>query len=1364
VATILTRPWTAANGTHWDAVGFARVLGGAVNATVESNTGHCGAFAAERVYMVTGFPQTPGHKIAVDVVWDDAAGQGRAPGVGARWTDDGANGYAAQLDSNIDAARVRIRRRRSGAWEDLTGWVDVSGTIFSAALEAGVTLELRVVNEDGQVALSFRVNGDEVLAHDDTDPERIELPGSPAILIDSVSVGNDVTYDSLTVRDLEDEYDGDPAALDAGIALVVDGEHYSWDDLVEAGIHVGRGRQSYDRGDGWEFTTSALMDAEDAVLYPGAVVAVALDGTVVARGRVQNAKRALRPGEGASYRLVTARQLAADVALEHPETHANSITWNLPEDHAEFSAAYAEKEVGEAIKLILDEHTPGTTGLRAHLAAPPDEDTDAYVQAELDLLDAKVPAMSVSGDPVTAVEQLLAFTKYLLVIDPATLVWHFKPRDSGAIIQVDVATQHVLGEYSIDPDRNFTACLAYGARPEVEEIEFDSETVNLEKGWEEDLEATRTDENSVKNRDTGLVASIGGTLGAPTMTPDTVGPPAFSMDAQEWVRCRVTFDDGLEAGETYEVTSNTTLAFTLVGPWRNGGPDAGDAFTVEGAAKDGGRDNAYTEIGRRWKLADPDLAVPQDACVRIQVLQGKLSELTSGKIVQPSDPAEGVELLADLPAIGLVNHTPQAHTEPCIEGGVPDIAQVKVRLPTYSKSDPRTPRLWFPRDASDEDAYRGTAFTTDPAKWNGVGMPGRGDPAVMRPYLQDAPGFDGSPEQVAEWDKVFAEMLSYMGTLARSVVVTVNGVLDTAAAGLGKRLQVLGGPAELETITTLTILAVEWDPKANTTTYYAGTFAAGPYDIQRMRDAMIARNVKRRQKRESNALQKLADCLAQNLHSSNYEKAQSPTQMCAERMTSGVTAPQRSVKEDLTEINITVELLLLILDEVWEWIAAQKGLEIELDDAGNIWVRNPDGSWVYSTDGGDTWKGDSDGDGPAGGPDEAGDAPADDPMPTHPDDLGPLGIEGVIWAAIQGILGNLGKTIDLVTGQVVAPGTVNNGATNPGGHPWVTFGPDDGDADTDPERTPVPDGGTVPPTTETPKTPVLKNMIKTQKKDGSIAPPGGAAPGGTLHGPTGTVQLPDPGGFAPGSALSLLIADFRTKGLRVHDIADAGGPVFAHPQGTLFRVDPVDYDAEPTMKQVSAVGAGTGENEGDYESPATPWELAPAVHVPFTKAEGDGFDAETPADGLGLYLDDGSTTSIITDPVVLPASESGYDSGSARVAVVFRGDAAGDGAGNYRVQLYATWRPAGGAEESEVALGSAFTVANPGNSGQTVAVSKAVPKPSDGTPGNGTMLSIRVERIGGDAADTATDRLNVLDAALDVPVQAATIPSDGYDA
>jgi hypothetical protein len=470
-----------------------------------------------------------------------------------------------------------------------------------------------------------------------------------------------------------------------------------------------------------------------------------------------------------------------------------------------------------------------------------------------------------------------------------------------------------------------------------------------------------------------------------------------------------------------------------------------------------------------------------------------------------------------------------------------------------------------------------------------------------------------------------------------------------------------------------------------------------------------------------------------------------------------VTASGRSSDEDHEHVWVWIQ-------EIWEWLAEQKGTEGGSDPDGSLWI-DKDGQWLYSLDGGQTWLEQTANDGPTskGGSGAAnGDPAATDPMPEEPDDLGSGSIEDIIWQAVLGILGNLGKTIDMATGRVVAPGTVNNGTNNPDGSPWITFGPA-ATPDGAPDRTPVGSGGTVPPTNEAPKEPVLANLMKTQEPDGTIPEPGSTVPdGGTFHGPGGQVPVPN-GGYVPPSILTTLFADWRVKGLSLVALDDPSGVIYSHPDGAQYRMDAVGYATTPLARQVGSVTAGTGDNDGDYEETTGGKVIAPSERVNFDSAEGDGFAAETPGDGLGLYLANGSTTSIVTDAEVMPSGAKGYTKGSAQLAVVFRGDDAGDGAGNFRVRVYSTWRPGGGAAETEVeATNSPVTVANPGNGGQTVTKEFRVEEPVDTTPGVGTTLSVRVERVGGDAADTATDRLCVLDVSADVPMQAGTVGSRGY--
>lgn len=1372
MTVLLSRDWTGADGASWEDVGFQRIRGAALTATVLSNQGRCGAAAAERFFAITGWPQIPNYKLASDLLWGAAGSQDRTPGLGGRWTQDGLNGYLGEVSSNTGAARVRIRRLRNGSWTDLTGWVDISSLVNAATLDAGATCEMRFENVTGGVSLRLKVAGLVVATHTDTHADRLEEAGLVGLWIDGLSTLGNVTYDSAFVRDFADERVGDPADLDEGVALEVDGVSYSYDELVEGGIDVGRGGTSYSSGDAWTFSTAELMDAGNGILYPGAWVRVRVKGQVVAVGRLQTGERKLAPGEGRTFTLVPPADLAADVPLEHPDTRAPTLLYNLEPGHAEYDATRTNKTAGQQIAEVLTLCADGPTGLRAHGAAPPDTGTPVFVQTDLDAITAKVRGVTLSRDPWQAVNQALAPTKYLVKIDPATLQWRFHDRTAGTIQQVEIVDDDdeplVTGVYTEDTSRNCSAVLARGERPQLTEtpVTFDPTTpgLGLDKGWPAALEATTSASKKARNRAEFLVASISGTVGAPTLTPDPVGPPTFSMEALEWLKCQIGFSTGAEAGEIYDVTTNTSGAFTLEGPWRNGGPAAGDEAVVSGNAFGGGRDNAHSEMGRRFLLEDADLGIPDDVCVRVTLLQENIKKITTARVETPADPAEPASLVLDLPAIGLVNYTPEAHTSPCEEGGATDLARVETSIPTYSRSDPRVPRRWFPRDGSGEDAYRGECYASDPAKWDGAGQPGKGDRAVRRHYELDVPEYDGSTAQNDEIDAIAAELLEYLSPIARNVRLEISG-LDTRFAALGCRLQVLGGPTELETIETLHVRAVEYDLYPPRTIVHAGTLAEGDFDIQAMRREVIERHLKRQLGRKEGQYQRLLDCLNGNFHDAGYAREAAPTQMCADAVTSGVTKPQRSVKED---IEITLDLII----ELWDWISEQKGMEITLDDNGVPWVKK-NGQWLYSPDGGATWKEQAANDGPSnkGGSGTApGDAAGDDPKPSHPDQLGSGGgnsggkIETVMWNAILAILANLGKTIDLTTGQWVAPGTVNDGTNNPEGHPWVTFSPDDGDADKDPERALVPPGGTVPPTNEPPKAPVLGNLMKTEDPNQLVAPPKITLPdGGTFYGPNGQVAIPA-GGKSPPSTLSLIEANKAAEGLAVETFADPIGAVMRMPGGELFVAKPsVSGYGDTRFREVAAAagGPGTGENDGDYEEvvsdPVTPCSR---VHLEASELDGSGVTDGT--DGYGRTLPDGSTTTGTTEPITLPATAEGYDGQKGiKVAVTVRAEGA-SGDGDARLLVAARYVPPGAdptavsyttisaaaphallADGSAEVLEGTLDVNNPGSS-------------------NGGYVQVKVTRDGAHASDTLPGGVNVLGVGVDAAVAGSFVAVEDH--
>lgn len=1002
MSILIERLWTAANGTPWEDVGFLRALGAAFNAVVQGNAGHAGSTAVERVYVVTGYPQTPDYKTTVFHLWADAVGSGRYAGIVMRFTTDGTAGYSIELDSNIGSTRARIRRRNGASWSDVVGWTAIASSLVNAAaLEAGVELTGRIQNDDASVNLQLLVGDVVLLEGNDTASARIESGGTTGVLIGSTSDGGDVAVDTLRCRDFADEYAGDPAELAVDVALTVDGVAYSFDDLVAAGINVGVGSQSYADDKVWSFTEAKKLGEAAGILYVGAVVEVAADGDVVACGVLTDAEQAIDPGEGRAYTLLGPKALAADVLIQHPVTGAATLAFNLPPESPDvdpdYGTATAPLEIGEAIALILDTFADGDGGLRDQGAAPKDGHVAPYVQADLDAIDAQLIEFEVTGDVATAIESLLAFTKYAAWIDPATRRWRFFPRDGGDVVDVDLAEEHVTGSVRTDRSRNATRILFVGQRPQTTRQTFVSDPADpggatLDDGWPADVEATHDASKKFKNHDTGLVSASSTVGGNGTVTVDPVGPPAFTMDAHEWIFGLIGFEDGPEAGTFYDVLDNTGGEITIKGAWLHGGPNAGDTFAVSGNQSGGGRDNGHRILGRRFTLADPSLGIPADACAEIKIRQGKLEAITKGITSTPDDPAEPAEVVSDLPAIGLFNFPQETKSDPCKEGDVPtDRATIEVTVPTYDRTDPRVPLKLWP-----DPGFRGTAYTWDAAKWNGGGKPGKGDARVMRTLRLSMPRFKGTSAEETALEKIGDELLAIVGTLAREVRITI-GRLDWSWAGLHRRITVShsgGRTTGLETATDLAVNAVEWDVFNRTTTLIAGPQAlGGAYDIEGLRRALAAKYGAERYERKASDLNDLLACIQGAHNGGGGVGEQPPEQLCASQATGSTKREGSSVKEDL-------EWLILLVEFWWDWLFVQKGFTVEVDDDGNLWVRKPDGTWSYSLDGGDTWFGDNDNDGPSGGTGEPGDAPTDSPLPTSPDDLDPQSIEGQMWALL----------------------------------------------------------------------------------------------------------------------------------------------------------------------------------------------------------------------------------------------------------------------------------------------------------------------------------------------------------------------------
>lgn len=852
MAEYFSRSWTGTNGDQWDEIseGWEKVMGGAGDALISSNAGHCGSTATERIYRATSFAPTGSYKPSVGITWKNAAGAGRVAGGASRVSGDGTKGYTFEVDSNLGTARARIRRRRSGSFTDVVAWTDISGSVSAATLNAGPTIEFRTETlTDGTVALRLKVGGYTAIDTIDSNAAAILSGGAVGVYIGANCTSDDVVFDDLSVLDFEDEAAATPAELATDVSMIIDSKHYSDDELAAAGVIIGVGVSSEGVEPVWTLRDSKQVQDANTILYTGAVVHIVLNGTVVAFGRVRPAKGHGTPVEGHSYEVHGSKRLAEDVEIIDPVNGSQHVVFNAEEGHEDYRSDRVGITLRVAAKWVLDTFLDGDGGLRSQLAAP--ASGVAYVAADLagGEFDLIVPKLTISGNVTRAIETILSYTTFGVRVAPGTLLWRFRDRFSGTLKAFDLASDHLEFEVSTNTDKNFSALRIFGTKAERQVITFTNDLTDgladLAAGHVAALEATTTKALGGKNRDVGLVSSKGTAGGKVTMDPSPTGPPAFSMVANEWDATDLTFDDGAEAGNTYRLETNSTGTFTFEATaWLAGGPSAGDQFTVAGALHNGGKDNGYRNVGRRFELDDVTYGIPPGGEVEVVIWDGA-QQVAANFVFEaiPTDPAAKQGVIVDLPALGFFNSTdPQDVCKAGDIGTSPPVVQIKAEV--INRTAPNVPSL---RRPATEGTYTGTCFTQDSSKWSGGGEPGPGDAGVMRTYPMAIPEYTGTAEQDAAYGAMADALLAVLSPLAREVQIKIAGTLDETLADLDFRVQITDSSGArsmgyLASMTDLPAHAVEFDRKNRTTTVYAGTQSSGKYDLQAWRRGLLLKN------------------------------------------------------------------------------------------------------------------------------------------------------------------------------------------------------------------------------------------------------------------------------------------------------------------------------------------------------------------------------------------------------------------------------------------------------------------------------------------------------------------------------------------
>lgn len=906
-----TQDFTAANGSDWSEVGFDRVAGAALNAVIQSNAGQHGALAGFRIYMSSGWPPTRDFKVDVLVDWNNPTVQGRSAGIAGRLTADGQTCYWGELSSykpsggSIGTPHVRLFRRRSGTNTIVVAETDISGTVSAADLAAGVRLGLRIKNTaEGEVNVQLQVDrGSGFVTHAtyvDTSVvgSIIEEHGGVGIVLDALSVTNDIVYDDFRCRDFSDE--AADIEYEEGLAIILNGEYYDAEQVEALGLSGLKARQSYAiRADG---EVTDLADIHNPTLLPGDDISIMFDNTVLAVGVIRPVMKSGRiPSEGVSYEIHGPKMLCQGVTVTHPVTGAGQITFNPDSEEPNYDAGYANKSPGDILTWLYENHTEGQDGLRAHRAAP------AYLQTvtiPAGLMSGPViPQITVSGDFASAVEMVLSYMPgWAWWVDPETKEHFFHERPVASKVDIDCADDWIEFDIEVHPELNRTAVLIRGSEPEIE-----METLSLSGGtlageWDTGLETTWTNNVSRRSRAVGTVSAVGGS--PPTIDPDQTGG-LFPMEVDEWLDSVLTFTSGAESGNSYQVTSNTLVRLYLYGAaFLGAGPAPGDTFVVEDkqsnpgtpdsadpawAARYNGNFSVYREFGAAGAFAGIEIAEGKCFDIRITTpIPGGLDDqfevrhvggqVIDGKIVLDSP--------ATLP-LGLVNYTGGRTGDVCEPGGAEGVGQaygdIEVDVPKRNTVIPsiRKPVLGF----------HGTAYSLDPDKWDGVGEAGYGDAGVRTVLVVDDPNFNSLAFQT-EYEAFADSLLEIYGSLAVMAKVDYNDKVVTSWAGLNKRITLSDTEAPrttgYETSDDLWLAEVEWDLTEWKTSLNIGSIMAfGGVNLQAVRQRYAETN---RMKQWRDAMRKHADflnCLKTGFESSTASEITGSQGVCASQISAG---------------------------------------------------------------------------------------------------------------------------------------------------------------------------------------------------------------------------------------------------------------------------------------------------------------------------------------------------------------------------------------------------------------------------------------------------------------------------------------------
>lgn len=873
MATLYQHEFTAADTTKWTdaAVAFDKVFGTtsilAAIAAISGNKGLCAATANESIYRSAYADALRDFKVKATLKWDNAAGASRTGGLGVRVSTDGTSGYFVLLNSGAGATTLQIMRRLGGSFFPITAATAVG--VLSASLNAGVVLMLRVQNKDDGVHLQASVDG--VLYLDVTDAYiagiSIEDGGRVALYHGATCQTVDISFDDLIALDFADEATSG-TGWQTGIGLVINGVYYAENEWRDKGLDPVVARVSYA-----PVASGQILDLNDPgspFLRVGDWVKILYNETALCEGQVQTARQSWPPPGGIVYDLVSPRQLGDQTVIEDPATGAPFVSFNFASDSEFYNPDFSGMTVGAVFRYIYDNLTQGDGGLRDVKSAPASE--AAYVHAEVVLLDAIIPNLSISGNVLQAEETLLAFMpEYAIYIDPATRIRHFHKRSTAAIEDIRTSEGHRIPEIIRDTSKNYTRIAIFGTAPDAQDETFKLSDASLIPFWAPQVETTWTPQKAKTKKNTFTVLTSGIESALDPDNPNflfiTVDPLTSPMDAHEWDGTLIVFNTGPAAGSTYTVRTNNGSGKIWLAAlvWAPAPPVPTNTGELTGSEDPAFKRNGHEAAFREFDLGGKNI---KGGCGTANVtnFDGTKTKTIKVKVQKfkidngDGTTRDGVRL--DKPAIALINHLPSTLCEG--DGGAVSADEVELTLPVFDPAVKSVPRLIVPASG-----FRGTAYSFDATRWDGGGQPMIGDPSCKRTLPLNFPDFQSLALQGAEYTKMADAMLAVLGTLALSGTFMLNEGIIPVWGGLNKRLRFIddgddGTDSKVtgyESSNDLWMIQTEFNLRDETTSLIIGTLSAQGVDLDAYRKRFAEKTRLDALRRYRKLAEELRDCL-----------------------------------------------------------------------------------------------------------------------------------------------------------------------------------------------------------------------------------------------------------------------------------------------------------------------------------------------------------------------------------------------------------------------------------------------------------------------------------------------------------------------